>query len=159
MGGRGSAGGVAAVSAPKKAGGIESLLENMKSLDNYGSEKLQKEDLSKKLPTYGDKVQSSYIDYVKKQTGIDLTPVRDTYFDNRKGFNIDTSKLKYCIALSMTTSLHGTGIDLMSISRCYQSLRRCVRRTSPHIRTCRLRCRYITITANIGLLPIGNCMG
>ena len=93
MGGRGSAGGVAAVSAPKKAGGIESLLENMKSLDNYGSEKLQKEDLSKKLPTYGDKVQISYIDYVKKQTGIDLTPVRVTYFDNRKGFNIDTSKL------------------------------------------------------------------
>ena len=93
MGGRGGAGGVAAVSAPKKAGSIKSLLENMKSLDNYGSEKLQKEDLAKKLPTYGDKVQSSYIDYVKKQTGIDLTPARDTYFDNRKGFNIDTSKL------------------------------------------------------------------
>ncbi len=93
MGGRGGAGGVEAVSAPKKAGSVKSLLENMKSLDNYGSEKLQKEDLLKKLPTYGDKVQNSYIDYVKKQTGIDLAPARDTYFDNRKGFNVDTSKL------------------------------------------------------------------
>lgn len=65
----------------------------MKTLDNYGSEKLQKEDLAKKLPKYGDKVQSSYIDYVKKQTGINLSPARDTYFDNRKGFNIDTRKL------------------------------------------------------------------
>lgn len=93
MGGRGGKGGVASVSAPKKAGSIKSLLENMKSLDNYGSEKLQKEDMAKKLPTYGDKVQNSYIDYVKKQTGIDLTPARDTYFDNRKGFNIDTRRL------------------------------------------------------------------
>ena len=93
MGGRGGAGSVAAVSAPKKSGSIKSLLKNMKSFDNYGPEKLQKEDLAKKLPTYGDKVQNSYVDYVKKQTGIDLTPARDTYFDNRKGFNIDTSKL------------------------------------------------------------------
>lgn len=93
MGGRGGAGGVEAVSAPKKAGSVKSLLENMKSLDNYGSEKLQKEDLAKKLPRYGDKVQISYIDYVKKQTGINLSPARDTYFDNRKGFNIDTRKL------------------------------------------------------------------
>ena len=93
MGGRGGKGGVASVSAPKKAGSIKILLENMKSLDNYGSEKLQKEDLAKKLPTYGDKVQNAYIDYVKKQTGIDLTPARDTYFDNHKGFNIDTRKL------------------------------------------------------------------
>lgn len=72
MGGRGGKGGVASVSAPKKAGNIKGLLENMKSLDNYGSEKLQKEDMAKKLPTNGDKVQNSYIDYVKKQTGIDL---------------------------------------------------------------------------------------
>ena len=93
MGGRGSAGGVADISVPKKAGSIKSLLQNMKTLDNYGSEKLQKEDLAKKLPRYGDKVQSSYIDYVKKQTGINLSPARDTYFDNRKGFNIDTRKL------------------------------------------------------------------
>ena len=93
MGGRGGKGGVASGPAPKKAGNIKGLLENMKSLDSYGSEKLQKEDMAKKLPTYGDKVQNSYIDYVKKQTGIDLTTARDTYFDNRKGFNIDTRKL------------------------------------------------------------------
>lgn len=65
----------------------------MKSLDNYGYEKNEKVDISKKLPTYGDKVQRSYIEYVKKQTNIDLTPARDTYLDNRKGFNVDTSKL------------------------------------------------------------------
>ena len=93
MGGRGGAGGVNAVAAPKKAGSIKRLLENMKSLDKYGDEKLEKEDLTKKLPTYGDKVQTAYIDYVKRQIGIDLTPARDTYFDNRKGFNIDTRKL------------------------------------------------------------------
>lgn len=92
MGGRGSAGG-GTVSAPQKTGNVKSLLENMKSLDNYGSEKLQMEDLGKKLPTYGDKTQNAYIDYVKKQTGIDLTPARDPYFDNRKGFNIDTRRL------------------------------------------------------------------
>lgn len=94
MGGRGGAGGVEAFYAKKKSGNIKSFLEEMKSLDNYGSEKLEKQDMMKKLPTYGEKVQSSYIDYVKKQTGIDLTPVRDTYFDNRKGFNIDISKLR-----------------------------------------------------------------
>lgn len=94
MGGRGGAGSVANnASTSKRVGSIKSFLENIKSLDNYGSEKLQKEDLAKKLPAFGDKVQNSYIDYVKKQTGIDLTPARDTYFDNRKGFNIDTSKL------------------------------------------------------------------
>jgi hypothetical protein len=65
----------------------------MKSLGNYGYEKNEKEETQRKLPTYGDKVQSAYIEYVKKQTGIDLTPARDTYFDNRKGFNIDTRAL------------------------------------------------------------------
>lgn len=93
MGGRGASGGVNAVSEPKKAGSIKSLLENMKSLGNYGAEKIEKEDLAKKLPAYGDKVQTAYIDYVKRQIGVDLAHARDTYFDNRKGFNIDTRKL------------------------------------------------------------------
>ena len=39
------------------------------------------------------KVQESYIDYIKKQTNIDLSKARDTYFDNQKGFNIDERDL------------------------------------------------------------------
>lgn len=94
MGGRGGAGSAAQkVNSPRKTGSIKELVSNMKALDNYGSEKIQSDDLKKKLPTYGDKVQTAYIDYVKQQTGVDLGKARDTYFDNRKGFNIDTSKL------------------------------------------------------------------
>lgn len=46
-----------------------------------------------KLPTSGAKVQDAYIDTLKYYHGIDLTSARDTYFDNRRMFNIDTSKL------------------------------------------------------------------
>ena len=83
MGGRGASSGMA----------VKSLLKKLKALDNYGYEKYQMEETQRKLPTYGDKVQSAYIEYVKRQTGIDLTPARDTYFDNRKGFNINTRAL------------------------------------------------------------------
>lgn len=38
-------------------------------------------------------MQESYIDYVKRQINIDLSKARDTQFDNRNGFNIDTRKL------------------------------------------------------------------
>lgn len=93
MGGRGASSGISGTPGTRKAGNVKSLLQNMKSLDNYGYEKNEKDDMQKKLPTYGGKVQSAYIEYVKKQTGIDLTPARDTYFDNRKGFNIDTRAL------------------------------------------------------------------
>lgn len=93
MGGRGASSGISGAPTGRETGSIKSLLQNMKSLDNYGYEKNEKEETQRKLPTYGDKVQSAYIEYVKKQTGIDLTPARDTYFDNRKGFNIDTRAL------------------------------------------------------------------
>ena len=85
MGGRGSAGASAKPTGRSRFG-------SMKSIDNYDSGKLQKQELAKKLPTYGGKTQESYIEYVKKQTGIDLSQVRDTYFDTRKGFNIDARK-------------------------------------------------------------------
>ncbi len=38
-------------------------------------------------------MQKSYIEYVKRMINVDLTPARDTYFDNRKGFNIDRRML------------------------------------------------------------------
>lgn len=91
MGGRGASGNES--TKTRKAGSIKELLSNMKQLDDYGSQKAEADDLKKKLPMYGEKVQLAYIDYVKNQLGIDLSKARDTYFDNRKGFNIDTSKL------------------------------------------------------------------
>lgn len=94
MGGRGAKSGLETQTEKRKGGSIKDLLNNMKKLDNYDLEKREKEELQKKLPVYGEKVQQAYIDYVKKQTDIDLTPARDTYFDNRKGFNIDTRALK-----------------------------------------------------------------
>ena len=48
---------------------------------------------STKAPSVGAKVQSAYINYVKKQVNVDLSKARDTEFDNRNGFNIDTRKL------------------------------------------------------------------
>ena len=41
----------------------------------------------------GTKVQLGYIEYVAKQTGIDLNAARDPQFDNRRAFNIDTQKI------------------------------------------------------------------
>lgn len=52
-----------------------------------------KAEIEKKLPSVGGRVQESYIDYVKRQINIDLSKARDTQFDNRNGFNIDTRKL------------------------------------------------------------------
>lgn len=89
MGGRGASSGLQGEPTARKTDRVKSLLQNRQPRDNYGYEKNEKEETQRKLPTYGDKVQSAYIEYVKKQTGIDLTPARDTYFDNRKGFNVD----------------------------------------------------------------------
>lgn len=46
-----------------------------------------------RLPMTGEKVQSEYIDYVKKQISVDLSKARDKTFDDKNGFNIDTRKL------------------------------------------------------------------
>lgn len=48
---------------------------------------------NKSLPKSGPKLHNEFIDYVKDQIGLDLTPVRDTMFDNRKSFNIDTREI------------------------------------------------------------------
>lgn len=41
----------------------------------------------------GTKVQAEFIEFVKKQINLDLGPFRDTQFDNRKGFNIETNRM------------------------------------------------------------------
>lgn len=46
MGGRGGAGLTAKKVDSRKAGSIKELLQNMKQLDNYGSEKIQKNNQS-----------------------------------------------------------------------------------------------------------------
>ena len=84
MGGRGGSSGVAAKSAnPPKS--------NKSNTDLSFFDK-QKSELSK-MPKYGTKVQNSFIGYVKHMTNIDLEKSRDTYFDDRKGFNVDTKKI------------------------------------------------------------------
>lgn len=55
--------------------------------------RMEAKERSVKLPASGGKVQSAYIDYVRKQLNIDLSKARDTQFDDRNGFNIDTRKL------------------------------------------------------------------
>ena len=47
----------------------------------------------KKLSTSGSAVQQSFIDYVKRQTNINLGKARDPMFDTRRYFNIDTHDL------------------------------------------------------------------
>lgn len=70
MGGRGASSGISDAPTGRKTGSIKSLLQNMKSLDNYGYEKNEKDDMQKKLPTYGGKVQSAYIEYVKNKPAL-----------------------------------------------------------------------------------------
>ena len=73
-------------------GGSSSI--QAQSLNSITKEKIaNKAEIEKKLPSVGGEVQESYIDYVKRQTNIDLSKARDTQFDNRNGFNIDTRKL------------------------------------------------------------------
>lgn len=93
FGGRGASSGVSAAASQQKQSKPSSL-EAFRENSRQFNEALKKEENRKKYPMYGDKTQQGYIDYVKKQTNIDLTPARDTYYDNRKGFNIDTRKLK-----------------------------------------------------------------
>lgn len=83
MGGRGS-----------KSSETPPKTSRFKNSENQIEKKKAEEETSKNLPTYGNKVQAAYIDYVKKQTNIDLTQAKDTQFDDRKGFNIDTRALK-----------------------------------------------------------------
>lgn len=81
MGGRGGNSGITAKSSkPTKSNSDLSFFDKQKS------------ELSK-MPKYGTKVQNSFIGYVKHMTNIDLEKARDTYFDDRKGFNIDTKKI------------------------------------------------------------------
>lgn len=87
MGGRGGSSGIAAKSAkPAKPAKSNKSNTDLSFLDK------QKSELSK-MPKYGTKVQNSFIGYVKHMTNIDLEKSRDTYFDDRKGFNIDTKKI------------------------------------------------------------------
>lgn len=56
-------------------------------------EKVATQESQRKMPSTGPKVQQAFIDYVKRQTKVDLGNARDTQFDNRAGFNIDTRQL------------------------------------------------------------------
>ena len=51
------------------------------------------QESQKKMATSGAKVQQSFIEYVQKQTGVNLSSARDTQFDTRNYFNVDTRKL------------------------------------------------------------------
>ena len=46
-----------------------------------------------KLPATGTKAQQDFINHLKNQIKVDLSNARDTQFDDKKGFNIDTRKL------------------------------------------------------------------
>lgn len=58
------------------------------SSQNYTPQQQQK-----KLPATGAKTQQDFINHVKNQIKVDLSKARDTQFDDKKGFNINTSKL------------------------------------------------------------------
>lgn len=58
---------------------------------NYG--KKHTAESKEKMATSGAKVQENFIEYVQKQTGVNLASARDTQFDTRSYFNIDTRQL------------------------------------------------------------------
>lgn len=87
MGGRGSSSGVK-VATPKSRFSNAKTKESGSSLASASAQESQK-----KMATSGAKVQQSFIEYVQKQTGVDLSSARDTQFDTRSYFNVDTRNL------------------------------------------------------------------
>ena len=87
MGGRGSTSGVK-VATPKSRFSNAKMKESGSSLASASAQESQK-----KMATSGAKVQQSFIEYVQKQTGVNLSSARDTEFDTRSYFNVDTRKL------------------------------------------------------------------
>ena len=88
MGGRGGSSGIV-------AGATKSRFQNAKMNVGGGSSEAQasKAEAEKKMATSGAKVQENFIEYVQKQTGVNLEKARDTQFDTRSYFNIDTREL------------------------------------------------------------------
>ena len=87
MGGRGSSSGVK-VATPKSRFSNAKTKESGSSLASTSAQESQK-----KMATSGAKVQQSFIEYVQKQTGVNLSSARDTQFDTRSYFNVDTRNL------------------------------------------------------------------
>lgn len=88
MGGRGGSSGIV-------AGATKSRFQNAKMNVGGGPSEAQasKTESEKKMATSGAKVQENFIEYVQKQTGVNLASARDTQFDTRSYFNIDTRQL------------------------------------------------------------------
>ena len=88
MGGRGGSSGIV-------SGTTKSRFKNAKMNGGGGSSEAQasKAEAGKKMATSGAKVQENFIGYVQKQTGVNLASARDTQFDTRSYFNIDTRQL------------------------------------------------------------------
>ena len=80
--------------------------DNLKDVNKI----VKKSPKNTKTPTTGAKVQQDFIEYVKEQTNVNLTSARDTYFDTRSYFNIDTRKLDHN-DLSRVQSLLMRGYD------------------------------------------------
>lgn len=87
MGGRGSSSGVK-FATQKSRFSNSKMKESGSSLASASAQESQK-----KMVTSGAKVQQSFIEYVQKQTGVNLSSARDTQFDTRSYFNVDTRKL------------------------------------------------------------------
>ena len=72
-----------------------SRFEKSKEKAEKGTAETEKKAKPKKMATYGKKVKSDFIDYVKKQVGVDLTKAIDTYYEehfpSQKAFTIDTA--------------------------------------------------------------------
>ena len=76
---------------------IKQSFKYFSNVKKYGgsssSEQTAKQESQKKMATSGAKVQQSFIEYVQKQTGVNLSSARDTQFDTKSYFNVDTRKL------------------------------------------------------------------
>jgi hypothetical protein len=88
MGGRGTSSGVKSKTQQKSRFQSAKPKENSSSMASASTQEAQK-----KMATSGTKVQQSFIEYVQKQTGVNLSSARDTQFDTRSYFNVDTRKL------------------------------------------------------------------
>ena len=80
-------------SGAKKKAAATAELARQAAQEEEENRRRQEETKAKSKPATGTKVQQEYIDFVKKQLNIDLEKARDTYFDNKRYFNIDTREI------------------------------------------------------------------
>lgn len=100
MGGRGSSSGKGQAHGAEQSGGkqskklVEITQETKKEiLNRYNTFSEKQAERLSKMPKTGEKIKLEFADFVKEQTGIDITKATTKYGNNRSNFSIDFRKL------------------------------------------------------------------